>query len=167
MKSACNLFDGARNPDLRLFLADTAPWKNPDTIDGYVDCASHREARIRFWGYALSGVRVWKTNGLDGWSNNDYLRDRLPTDPRFARLDREYVRSILEFRDRDLDLQREAGTAREIEELVTEAMNAVYDKLGRFEGIGEDRMVEHVFSAAAAYVRECFAWADRNPEREV
>ena len=140
----------------RIFLAKNAPWENWDAIDGYVDCKTLEEHLIKRWGYALAGVRCWSKSFLGGWSSNDHLRDRVP-DARYMGVSREFVEAVLAWRDRDLALQRQCDESEDrIKDLVTEALNTVYQQLGEHEAMGERAMVAAVCSAAEEYVRQCF-----------
>jgi len=138
---------------LRLYLSREAPWKRPDAVDGYIDCKTHSELRIKFWGYALAGVRCWRLDGFDGWDCNDRLRDK---EPHPYDCGPGFVKAVLDWRDNDLAIQREREQDDRVRDLVTEALNTVHDRLGELAGMGQAAMVEAVAEAAAEYVRISF-----------
>lgn len=137
----------------RLFLSRLAPWKNPDAVDGYIDCKTHAELRIKFWGYALAGVRCWRLEASGGWDCNDRLSAKLPhpydCGPGF-------VQAVKDWRDQDLALQRERQQDDRVRDLVTEALNTVHDRLVELAGMGQAAMVAAVTEAAGEYVRISF-----------
>ncbi len=144
--------------DKRIFLSQDPPWANWDAVDGYIDCETLEEKRVKFWGYALAGVRCWATFGLDGWSSNDHLRDRMPV----ARdTGRAFVVAVRNWRDQDLALQRQRESEDRVRELVTEALNTVYDRLGEHaQHMAPAELEALVVDVAREYVRICYDYAD-------